>query len=116
MQTPRPIPLVILDDTFKAKITKHLVTLVTRPVIGPTAHDREKVFALFNKAILERHLLLLPFEGHEDLSAPEAEERLNYMAYNFYQNRPGFLSISDYVTDFLDIVRNSKLTVISRAE
>jgi hypothetical protein len=112
MESRKLTPLTEIDPDIKRRIREDLTVLLPEGIIGKQG-ERDKVFDLMNQVICKKHLTLCFVDGspifHNIRNMAMME--LVIHADRFYARRLDLLSVSDYVTDFLDIVRNSELAV-----
>lgn len=97
-------PLLVLSDKLKRRIQADLSAHVESGVIGPPGY-RTQTIRMLNNMILERYATM----PEHDCSIRTRDYLVN-AAESFYAIRTDYLSVTDYVTDFPDIVRLAGLS------
>ncbi len=100
-----------LSDSRKLAIQADMTRHFPSGVIGVDDSERRDVFRALNDRLLDKHVELHLAEGVQYPGSVEilAVDVLLHEAQCFYAARKDHLSVTDYVTDFPDIVARSKV-------
>ncbi len=115
METTPDAPLV-MNTTLKLAIQKDLLVRVKRATIG-LCGVRSLVFVDFNTAMLSRYFSLRFLDGSSlppSGGLERAMDELTVAALLFYANRTDHLSVTDYVTDFPEIVKRCHFSLVHK--
>lgn len=102
-----------LSDARKLAIQADMTRRFPSGVIGQDEEKREEVFAALFDRLIEEYFVLQTADGAPIPEKDEWHVKQIVIGHSleFYASRKDHLSVTDYVTDFLDIVATTRTLV-----